>query len=537
MQGRVLAESKFLLYTEIHTYRIPALVIAVGCCLLAVCGCATLPTDVIRQPSYVISDVAHAPLDGALGEQLRSHPGQSGVFVLESGLDALIGRALLARMAEGTIDLQYYIFHQDTVGQLILYELLQAADRGVRVRMLIDDMYGSDADNVWAALDAHPGIEVRLFNPFARGTPKLLQFAARFHDLNHRMHSKSFTADNLVTIVGGRNIGDEYYQASPNLAFADLDVLVIGPVAHEVSAEFDQYWNSDFAYPASALAQPASAEQLAELRARLSRLPQQEGVAAYIGALKDSKLAIELREGSIRFDWAQARILYDPPEKQARGKDAEAELLISQLKPYIEKVTDELIIVSPYFVPGEKGSDFLCMLSKKGVKVPILTNSLASSDVFAVHSGYARYREKLLRAGVELYELDEEFTKEEGKRFTWLPGLSKGSLHGKFMVFDKKAMFVGSMNLDQRSLHINNEIGILFLNSRIAGSIAEAFDQKIKNVSFQLELYTGENGMESIRWRRKRGGEENFYYSEPYVGFWEILGMWVITLLPVESLL
>jgi putative cardiolipin synthase len=177
------------------------------------------------------------------------------------------------------------------------------------------------------------------------------------------------------------------------------------------------------------------------------------------------------------------------------------------------------------------------MLSKKGVKVRILTNSLASSDVFAVHSGYAMYREKLLRSGVELYELDEQFAKEAGERFTWLPGLSKGSLHGKFAVFDKKAMFVGSMNLDQRSLHINNEIGILFLNSRIAGGIAEAFDQKIKNVSFQLELYTGENGTESIRWFRKRGDEEIFYYSEPYVGFWEILGMWVITLFPMESLL
>ncbi len=537
MPRRKRAEIQYRLYTEFRDYRIPALVIAAGCCLFAMIGCSALPSDVIRQPSYAVSDVAHTPLDRALGEQLGSHPGQSGVFVLNDGLDALIGRALLARMAERSIDLQYYIFHEDTVGQLILYELLQAADRGVRIRMLIDDMSASDADHIWAALDAHPNAEVRLFNPFARGTPKFLQFATRFQDANHRMHSKSFTADNLATIVGGRNIGDEYYYANPNLAFADLDVLAVGPVAREVSAAFDEYWNSDYAYPASALARPAAPEELAELRDRLSRLPRQEGIAAYLGALKDSKLANELREGTLRFDWAQARILYDPPEKLASGKNGDAGLLISQLKPYIEKVTQELIIVSPYFVPGERGSEYLCTLSEKGVKVRILTNSLASTDVAAVQAGYARYREKLLRAGVELHELDEEIRIEAGKKHTWLPGLSKGSLHGKFMILDRKAMFVGSMNLDQRSMNINNEIGILFLNPMIAGGMAQAFDRKIDKVSFQLELYTGENGVESIRWRSTRGDEVIVYDSEPYVGFWKILEMWLIALLPVESLL
>jgi putative cardiolipin synthase len=500
-------------------------------------GCSSLPKDIHQPPSSAIDDGNSTTLGRNFAGVVAAHPNQSGVFLLGNGLDAFVGRALLARLAERSIDVQYYMFHQDTVGRLLIDQLIKAADRGVRVRMLIDDIYGSEADDVWTAIDAHPKMEVRLFNPFVRDASRNLQWITRFRDVNYRMHSKSFTVDNQATIVGGRNIGDEYFDANPDLAFADLDMLAIGPVVPDVSEAFDQYWNSDWAYPASALTQPATPEQLSDLRVRMDQFFRSEASAAYIQALKHSDLATALRAGRTQFKWAEAKVIHDSSEKKARGEDWQAELLISQLWPYMQRATDEMLIVSPYFVPGKKGADALCALSARGVKVRILTNSLASNDVSAVHAGYARYRKQLLKAGVVLYELDEQVKKAVKKKFTWLPGLSKSSLHAKTMVLDRKAMFVGSMNLDQRSLNINNEIGILFLNPEVAGQSAEAFDRHIERVAFRLELFTGSNGSESLRWHLKKDDGEVVYDTEPYVGFWKKVGVGLIRLLPVESLL
>jgi cardiolipin synthase C len=512
-------------------------IILMCCCFLWITGCAGLPANVNLNPSYAITNGQETALGMAFGKQLVDHQGQSGIFLLNNGMDAFVGRAILVRMAQRSIDLQYYEFHQDKVGNLLINELLMAADRGVRVRMLIDDMYGSKADNVWTALDAHPNIEVRLFNPFSRSIPKSLQWITRFKDLNHRMHSKSFTVDDQVTIVGGRNIGDEYFDASPNVAFVDLDVVVIGAVVPEASQAFDQYWNSDNAYPSSVLARPAMPEQLSELRDKIEQASKEEDATKYVEALKSSELASTLRQGSARFEWAQARVMYDSPEKKAQGENWKAELLMSQLLPYLEKVTDELTIVNPYFVPGKKGADTLCKLSESGVKVSILTNSLASNDVTAVHAGYAKYRKRLLKAGVKLYELNEDISKKAGDTHAWVPGLSRSSLHAKTMVLDKKAMFVGSMNLDQRSLHINNEIGILFFNQEIAAKRAQFFEENIEKVAFRLVLHTDSNGNESIQWHLREDDKEIVYDSEPHVGFWKKLKVGLVRLLPVESLL
>ena len=509
----------------------------VVCCILLINGCANLPKDVQRPPSFTIDGGKETRLGRAFAADLENHPDQSGVLLLGNGLDAFVGRVVLANLAERSIDVQYYMFHQDTVGQLLIDQLIKAADRGVRVRMLIDDIYGSDADDVWTALDAHPKMAVRLFNPFVRSASKGLQWITRFKDVNYRMHSKSFTVDNQATIVGGRNIGDEYFDANPELAFADLDMLAVGPVVPDVSEAFDEYWNSAWAYPASALTQSATSEQLAGLRARLDAFSDSQPAAIYIEALQNSGLANDLRAGHVRFKWAEAEVIRDSADKKVRDENWQAERLISQLWPTMQQATTELTIVSPYFVPGKKGTQALCGLSEKGVKVRILTNSLASNDVSAVHAGYVRYRKQLLKAGVLLYELDEQVKKLVKKKFTWLPGLSKSSLHAKTMVIDRKAMFVGSMNLDQRSLNINNEIGILFLNPEIADQSAESFDRNIAKVAFRLELHQGDNGAESIRWHLKKDDGDIVLDDEPYVGFWKKLGVGLIRLLPVESLL
>lgn len=496
-------------------------------------GCSSLPDNFDKTASFALQETESTHLGTALGHQLKDHVDQSGVLLLGNGLDAFVARVLLAEKAERSIDVQYYMFHQDTVGQLLIHSLIRAADRGVRVRLLIDDMYGQEGDVVWAALASHPHMQVRLFNPFVRGRSKNMQFVTRLYDVNYRMHSKSFTVDNQATIVGGRNIGDEYFDADKNLAFADIDVLAVGPVVPEVSDAFDQYWNSDHAYPVSILTAPAAPQALPALKVQLDNFHQQEAAKRYIAALADSNLARSLRNGTTKFTWAQAHVIHDSSEKKERGENWQKDLLISKLWPYMETTTEELLIISPYFVPGKKGADALCKLSEKGVKVIILTNSLASNDVFAVHAGYSRYRKQLLKAGVVLYELDEEIKKEVIKRFTWLPGLSKSSLHAKTMVLDRNAMFVGSMNLDLRSLNINNEIGILFFNEDVASKSAGIFIDNIDNVAFRVVL--DDNG--SLRWQINREGKVIVYEDEPYAGFWTKFSVWFIGLLPVESFL
>jgi putative cardiolipin synthase len=497
----------------------------------------SLPNNSQRASSLAIEDGERTGLGRAFQPLLKNQSGQSGVFLLGKGLDAFVGRAVLTRLAEHSIDLQYYMFHQDTVGRLLIKELLDAADRGVRVRMLIDDIYGEEADAVWSALDAHPEIEVRLFNPFVRGRSKNLQFIARMKTVNHRMHSKTYTVDNQASVVGGRNIGDEYFDADKELAFADLDVMAIGPVVREVSQEFDQYWNSEHAYPVATLTAATKAGALETLRIDLAAFSRAKTTSAYTNALEHSPLAQSFKNKSVKFSFADAKVLHDAPEKMTGGDDGKAQLLMSQLAPYIQQAKEEFILVSPYFVPGQRGADALCDLSKKGVRVRVLTNSLASNDVSAVHAGYKRHRRQLLRCGVQLYELNEHIQKQVGERLTWLPGLSKSSLHAKTMAIDKKMMFVGSFNFDPRSLYINNEIGILFTQPQLAGNASAHFDTHVQQVAFRVELVGGETDGESLRWTGTEDGKTVVFNSEPYAGFWRKVGVSLIQILPIDSML
>lgn len=519
--------------------KITILIILVVVLILVVLGFMTrLPDNSNRKESKVIPDGETTSLGKAFRPSLQKYPGLTGVHLLGKGLDAFVGRAVLARLAERSIDVQYYMFHQDTVGRLLINELLDAADRGVRVRLLVDDMYGEEADDVWSTLDSHPSFEVRLFNPFVRGHSKNLQFITRLRTVNHRMHSKTFTVDNQVTIVGGRNIGDEYFDANPNLAFADMDVMAIGSVVPDVSDEFDEYWNSEHAYPMTTLlAEAAENTALDKLRQDMDAFYKEKSTSAYIDALENSDFAKALMNKTARFSPAKAIVIHDSAEKLARGKDWKDDLLISQLAPYIKKATEEFVLVSPYFVPGQQGADALCKLSEQGVRVRVLTNSLVSNDVAAVHTGYMRHRKQLLRCGVKLFELNEQIKKEQGKLFTWLPGLSKSSLHAKTMAFDHKAMFVGSFNFDQRSLNINNEIGILFYEPGISNEVMKHFDQHVENVAFRVELVTNENGSESLRWIGVEEGKEVVFDAEPYASFWQKLSVNLMRMLPIDSML
>ena len=493
-----------------------------------------LPDISSREKSAAIQDGEVTTLGRNFAPKLAANPAKTGVFLLPHGRDAFAARALLARKAEKSIDLQYYMYHQDTVGSLLTYEVLRAADRGVSVRMLIDDIYGNQGEDTWVALDAHPNIEVRLWNPWKRGRNRLIQSLFRAMDINYRMHTKTYTVDHQATVLGGRNIGDEYFDAEVDVAFSDIDVLAIGPPVAEVASEFDEYWNSEHAYPTHMLVRQGSAQELDALRDARAAFYQKQATSSYVKALTDSSLAHGLADGSLQFSWSASRVIHDSSLKQDLGKDGKDELLIAQLAPYITGSKKTVDIVSPYFVPGDSGADALCKLAQNGVEVRILTNSLASNDVSAVHAGYSKYRRKLLRCGVRLFELDESIKDREGKAFTWLPGLKKSSLHAKTMVFDREIMFVGSFNFDQRSLNINTEIGLVFHDPEIAGAAARNFEENVHKVAFEVK-FSREGGRENLHWVGGQGGPEAVMEEEPYATSLQKATVGILKWLPIDS--
>lgn len=499
---------------------------------------AGLPDNDNRTFSQPLEASEASRMAQAIESLAAANHGMTGLYELPRGLDAFAARVVLIRQARSSIDTQYYMWHQDVVGRFLIYELIDAANRGVRVRLLIDDMYGSDGQKTWLALHAHPNIEVRLFAPYSRHQPEVLQFLTRFHDVNARMHTKTFTVDNVATIVGGRNIGDEYFGADSKLEFADNDVLAIGGVAREVDGVFNDYWNSDYSYPVSTLLPPASEVDLAQLQAEGAAFRTREDVARYVDAVERSAFADSVRNLSLEFQWGTSEVVHDAWWKRDSERPGwEDHLLISALKPHLLAAMREVIIISPYFVPDPAVADALCDKARNGIAVKILTNSLASNDVVAVHAGYSKYRPKLLACGVELYELNEHLRSDQRKSFSWLRNLEKSSLHAKTMIIDREKMFVGSFNLDQRSLYLNTEIGLVFTQPEIAEAAAQAFNDNVLDVAFKVEAIDDGGGRKVLQWKSMEDGKPVVTTSEPYVGPGTRAAVAFIRLLPVNWLL
>jgi putative cardiolipin synthase len=499
-------------------------------------GCATLPENVNREETFAYTDTASTSFGKVISEESVKHVGKSGFHLLANGLDAFVARVVLAHHAERSLDVQYYLYHDDLVGKLFTDQLLKAADRGVRVRLLLDDMDLAGRDREVSALDSHPNMEVRIFNPFSRKTGRTSQFVTRMGSVTRRMHNKSYIVDNQVAILGGRNIGDEYFDAHPDLAFSDLDVMIIGPAAKEASTAFDKYWNNELAYPTTTLiGEPPTAEEVARIRGQLDEFVVQQAESEYLQALHNSDLAEKIRAKQVDYDWGDALVVYDQPEKILHSFEDTEYHLSPLLAPYFEGVQKELIISSPYFVPGKEGTAFLSQLAEEGIRVSILTNSLSSNDVGIVHAGYAKYRKDLLRAGVELYEMDKELTRKQRKEKKGGGGSSKASLHAKAFVFDRKQVFIGSLNLDPRAVKHNTEIGLVLTSSEIANMMGDGFDQNIEQKMFRLELVKNENGTESILWHGQVDGKEIVFDVDPYTGFWRRFGIGFMSLMPIES--
>lgn len=503
---------------------------------LIVTGCATLPDNTDRQYTAAMTDTGDTALGRTASKLRAAHPGLSGFVPLSSGLDAFVARAVLARAAQKSIDAQYYLFHNDTTGNLLLGELIEAADRGVRVRLLVDDMAIPDGDLGAILLDQHANLEIRIFNPFSRNTIRASQFATRFGSVTRRMHNKSFTADNQFTIVGGRNIGDEYFEANPELAFGDLDVLAVGPVVHRISASFDEYWNNALAYPIRTLTKNRLTPEEAAVRSEgFEQALAAPETSQYTSAMENSELARQLRQDEVSYYWGKAKVVYDSPAKVSEDRSRTDLHLAPQLRGYFDDLDDELIIFSPYFVPGKEGVSLLSSLTARGVRVCVITNSLASTDVAAVHSGYSKYRKQLLRAGVELYEVNERVSRKDRAGSGISAGSGKASLHAKSFVLDREQVFIGSLNLDPRSVVENTELGIVITSPRMSRGLGEWFDNNIGTLAFRLELYPLEGGGEQIVWHGVEDGKAVTFTQEPYSGFWRRLGVSAMSLLPVES--
>ncbi|WP_319782938.1 phospholipase D family protein [Oceanisphaera sp. IT1-181] len=471
--------------------------------------------------------------------EAEDHQGSSGFYLLSNGLDAFVTRLSLMEAADQTLDVQYYLFHKDATSKLFTHYLVRAADRGVRVRLLLDDFGHYGQERLLRALVEHPNISIRLFNPFANRKLPYLDFLTRFSKVQRRMHNKSFIADTQAAIIGGRNIGNTYFSADEYTNFTDLDVLGVGQFATEVSTVFDLYWQHSLAVPVQDLQRRTIKLSLAGVRRKLAVRRHSKISRAYLARLADLELVERLKKGELELYWAKSQLVYDHPDKLLNHCSDTRGHLAPTLDCLWQEVTTEALLVSPYFIPGDNGVATFASWVAAGAKVTVLTNSLAANDVPMVHAGYARYRPALLNAGVQLWELQPDSKKaRKSRRSRGLPSSSKASLHAKTMIFDRKILFVGSLNLDPRSLNLNTEIGVLIHSSAIAEFASKIFLAELPEHAWRLETNKQEGSRHQLQWSDKSNPETIMHYqTEPQASRWSRFRAWVFGHLPLESLL
>jgi putative cardiolipin synthase len=475
---------------------------AVALLLLLLSGCVGLPRHVEKYHSVSLADPQTTTL-GRLTAAEESNKNLSGIRLLTSGEEALSDLIALADHAERTLDIQYYIIHQDQSAALLLHHVRLAADRGVRVRVLVDDLNTVGEDRRFLHLSEHANVEVRVFNPFPGGRfatwTRFVASASDIRRINHRMHNKLFVADNALAITGGRNIGDQYFTRDQRNNFIDLDVVAAGAIVPQLSASFDAFWNSKYAYPIASVASPASAEPA---------LPPPADDAAASGS---DWLRRELAAGKLDLVWVPATVLADGPAKIASESSPDEEVTIANnLAALMRSATQELIVISPYFVPGDDGVALFAKLVSEGVHIRILTNSLASTDSPLVHHGYAHYRVALLKLGIELSEVRPKLGQKRARFHPFRS--SNASLHAKALVIDQKTVFIGSMNMDARSAHFNSELGLVMRSADIARQVTSLLDDISADGSYKLQLVGHSN---QIEWSSGEPGAEKTWFTDP----------------------
>lgn len=513
------------------------------CILLSLGGCthaaAAEQNYVDREPSYAMSPDMDTTLRRTIAHRSQKFKGMSGFKVLRTGEESFALRLALIETAEKSLDLQYYAIHDDVSANMLVQALVRAAARGVRVRFIIDAINLGEVENTFAALDTLENMEVRAFNPL---TTRKQDFVSRMFtrvtnlgSLNKRMHNKALIADNQMAIMGGRNLGDAYFEKFTNVTFKDVDILAAGPIASEISRSFDEYWNDENTITIKNVVPPVTDEAtiqkiLDDLSENWNKVVTTREGLDFI----DRPLAQRLENGDISLYWAPAKMNADDPNKidpdaEQTGEDVSEVLL--ELDDLLARATKEFIIVSPYFVPMDAGVEWLAELEQKGIEVKVLTNSLATNDIVAVHTGYEDYRRPLIEAGVDLFELQPITDDPTGQRLLGLSSPSQTNLHSKVFIVDRHDAMVGSFNLDPRSINLNTEAMLSIYSPDIAGELADMFDDITDpDTSYKVEL----DDRGHIIWIGEEGGEKRVYYNEPGATFSRRLQAFLMSFLPIE---
>jgi putative cardiolipin synthase len=505
-------------------------------------GCASLPgANYPRVSSAALANPEDTVLGAKFAPAVRLHGGNSGFRILTAGVDGFLTRVQMIQSAQKSLDLQYFIFRGDETGRLLTDSLVRAADRGVRIRVLVDDGDTVPGDDQIAALDAHPSLEVRIFNPFAyRGhirAIRALEFLFNAGRLDYRMHNKLLVVDNSVALVGGRNIGNQYFQMDPRSQFADDDVFSAGPIAAQLSATFDEYWNSGLAIPIKALGNSARTGDLAQHRTagRRSRemQPLESGGPDYVALIAAGEPYAGMVSGRLPLIWAPAVVVCDSPHKQKVVSGAAAGRLMERAVAEAARgVKSELLMVTPYFIPSADEMQVLTDLRAHQVKVRVLTNSLQSAPGLVAQSGYMKFRFSLLNEGVELHEARALLGNAHGSGQTnRISSYGTYALHAKIFVFDRRQVFMGSMNFDQRSKRLNTEIGLIIDSPDLAQQTALRFEGMVQpENAYSVQL----RDQRHLVWETQEGGKTVRYDREPARGEGQRLQVGFLSFLPLD---
>ena len=488
--------------------------------LLFLSGCAN-QAHLLKKTTYTLPIQDNAPLVQAITSQVQAHPEESGFYPLGEGKNAFIARLALIDQAKHSLDIQYYIYRDDMTSAILTWHLYQAAKHGVRIRLLLDDMQSRNEDALMA-LASLPNVKIRLFNPLSHRIIRHLSFLTNFSLSNRRMHNKALIADRVAAITGGRNIGDEYFSANKEVEFGDLDLLLIGTVVPEISQQFDLYWNSQYAHPIQHIAKQSELPSKKEWKTWNKHHKRHQQESQYFQSLLNTQLLKQLRDQTLPFYWGKTYIKYDHPNK-VTDPTIQNDLL-HQISSTLTQAKEEFILISPYFVPTQSGTNQLIKAVTRGIDVTIITNSLASNDVFAVHGWYAKHRKALLAGGVKIYEIKAMPARQNKKSLTG----RRVSLHAKSFLIDRKKLFVGSFNFDPRSAHLNTEMGVFIKSPEFANLLIKDLSQHLINTAYELKLDKSGH----VNWINNK--TQHIYTTDPDAGLGLRFAAWLSGKLPIE---
>ena len=497
--------------------------------VLVVAGCTSVPLDTPKEASVAVTDTEGGRASQLIKKWLGGRSDINGFYPLSQGFDAFGVRLGLMTVAESSIDAQYFLMSPDKAGLVFAKTMLDAADRGVRVRFLLDDIFTTVDDVDLAVLDNHPNIEVRIFNPISRKGIYAFNYLGHFSLLNRRMHNKTFTVDNQISVVGGRNIAAEYYQLETTGEFVDFDMLTVGPIVKDVSSEFDTYWNHELAVPMDVLFKESDQEEISKARARIERDMAEAGNTIY-GDAVNTPLIQQLTSQTISPYLGEARLIMDNPEKLLEDVSQEQQIVGREIRDVLLAAKEEIYVFTPYLIPRDNGIALIKQLRAKGIRVVIVTNSLATNNHTSVFSSYKTYRKEMLKAGVELWEARADAAKVSDPDGT--VKMEQLTLHTKGVLIDRRHIFVGSLNMDPRSIDLNTEMGLLIDSPEMGELLTSNAVRLIPTLAYRLQL----DDNDKITWHATIDGKEVVETKEPQTTAWRRFTAWFLKIAPEKQL-